>query len=252
MGAHAWTFLLILIVLSQPAAVATTPCDTELDCSLNGACIDGVCHCDKPWGGRACGVLQYKRNQPLSAKDLYPFNNTAGPLKPCVNPPHYTCDALNTWNGPIVGPVNGKYHMYNPLYKKGSLIQTTAMLHGVATNITGPYEWEEWPNMGSNPAAVQYTDESGDNKFALFAKGVRVASSPDGPFADSIGDSPGGNPAPLRFNDVWYATTQTTTEVVTTSKLGQPWTHYSNITPKLSGYVRTGGGPGVHQEDPCE
>eukprot|EP01052_Picozoa_sp_SAG31_P006625 SAG31_NODE_306_length_17979_cov_7.825447_12_plen_52_part_00 len=40
----------------------------------------------------------------------------------------------------------------NPLvaihvHRKGSLLATTAMLHGVATNITGPYEWQTWPDM---------------------------------------------------------------------------------------------------------
>jgi hypothetical protein len=209
-----------------------------MQCSLNCICTSlGKCVCDKPWGGPGCGVLQYKMNQPVSAKDLYPFNNTAGPLQPCVTPTS-SCDALNTWNGPIIGPVGGKYHMYNPLYKKGSLLATSAMLHGVAANITGPYTWESWPNMGSNPAAVAYTEGGATTTtYALFTGGgIRVSSSPDGPFdAESdIGRGPGGNPAPIYHDGVWYATSQRTTEVVMTPKLGQKWTHFANIVPKLS------------------
>eukprot|EP01052_Picozoa_sp_SAG31_P006624 SAG31_NODE_306_length_17979_cov_7.825447_11_plen_257_part_00 len=51
------------------AATAVGPCKTDLDCSLNGVCsAAGNCKCDRPWGGPGCGVLQYKLNQPLSAK----------------------------------------------------------------------------------------------------------------------------------------------------------------------------------------
>lgn len=96
----------------QPPTAAT-PCSTDLDCSLNGVCTGGVCVCDKPWGGTGCGVLQYKPNQPVSAKSLYNLNTSGAPASgPCVTPTS-TCDALNTWNGPIVDTtaIDGKYHM---------------------------------------------------------------------------------------------------------------------------------------------
>ena len=90
-------------------------------------------------GGSRCGVLQYKLNQPVTARNLYPHNDSDAPKSgPCVTPSG-SCRALNTWNGPIIY-TNKKYHMFNPLYKRGSLLQTQDMLHGIATNITGPYK----------------------------------------------------------------------------------------------------------------
>lgn len=51
-------------------AAASTPCATELDCSLNGVCTDGFCVCDKGWvsadhtgkGSHAggCGLLDFR------------------------------------------------------------------------------------------------------------------------------------------------------------------------------------------------
>ena len=130
---------------------ASPPGKASLACSLNGACTaSGACACDKPWGGDRCGVLQYKTRQAVSAKNLYPLNDTDAPASgPCVTSNH-TCGALNTWNGPIVGPVDNQYHMFNPLYRKGSLLATIDMMHGVADTIEGPYTWSSLSgkNMG--------------------------------------------------------------------------------------------------------
>jgi hypothetical protein len=146
---------------------------------------------------------------------------------------NHTCDALNTWNGPIVGPVDGEYHFFNPLYKKGSLLGTQSMLHGVATSIEGPYTWSSMPNMGSNPAAVTFKDPTtGKILYALFAGSVHVADSINGPWAVA-GPGPGGNPAPIFHKGVWYATSQSTREVMTVAKLGDKWTKYSDIKPHL-------------------
>lgn len=93
--------------------VTNTPCTTDLNCSLNGLCTSGFCVCDKPWGGPGCGVLQYKPYQPVSAKSLYNLNASGAPASgPCVTPTS-VCDALDTWNGPIVDTtaIDGKYHM---------------------------------------------------------------------------------------------------------------------------------------------
>lgn len=36
-------------------------CETDVDCNLNGVCSsgNGTCTCFKPWGGEACGQLQF-------------------------------------------------------------------------------------------------------------------------------------------------------------------------------------------------
>ena len=220
-------------------------CTSDIHCSLNGACVAGACDCDKPWKGPACGVLSYTARQPLIGKNLYPHNDTGAPKSgPCVTAKS-VCDALNTWNGPIVGPVDGKYHMYNPLYKKGTLYSTVDMMHGVATSIEGPYTWISMGNMGPNPAFVTYNDTSGKTKYSLWVGGkVHLADSPDGPFQQVPGSTPGGtfaDPAPLFHNGSFYMTNQATREVLTAKAPGGPWTKFADILPHL----RTG-----KQEDP--
>ena len=222
-------------------------CRTPLDCSLNGVCAGGSCVCDAPWGGEGCGVLQYKPLQPVSASDLVPAAaNTTWPRDgPCVNPPHPQCTAQNTWNGPIVGPVDGVYIMYNPLYARGSLLKTVDMLIGVSRNIEGPYSWRSLGqgDLGSNPAAVTYTDAGGKTHYTLWSGGkIRRADSPHGPFSE-VGHYPSGNPAPLYHDGKFYMTSQRTAEVLTaTAPAFEWWTHYADINVTWA--------PGSHREDP--
>jgi hypothetical protein len=83
---------------SAAAAAEVSSCTTDLGCSLNGVCSAGACVCDKPWQGASCGVLRYKPTA-KAGHDLFAINRSH-----------------NTWNGPIVGPVEGKYHLFDPLY----------------------------------------------------------------------------------------------------------------------------------------
>lgn len=212
----------------------TTPCTSDFDCSLNGVCSSGECVCDAPWGGTGCGVLQYKKNQSVVSRNVYPLNATNYPTTgPCVTK-NTTCDALNTWNGPIVGPVNGQYHFFNPLYKKGSLLSTQKLMHGVSSSVEGPYTWTSMPDIGSNPAAVTFTDPAtGKLTYTLWAGGkVYSADMVDGPYS-SVGVGPGGNPAPVFHKGAWYATSQRTSSVLMAAKLGDAWTHYADIVPRL-------------------
>jgi len=250
----------LLLLLPGLASATATSCTSALDCSLNGVCTGGACVCDKPWGGTGCGVLQYKMNQPVTAKNLYTLNETGAQAAPASGPcvtPAGSCPALDTWNGPIVDTtaIDGKFHMFNPLYRKGSLLATVDMMYGTARNITGPYTWESFTgnapdseppsfvggpqlgeNMGSNPAFVTYVEGS-KTKFALFASGVHVAEHVAGPYTKLEGcNTPGGNPAPIYHKGAWYATYQQTDQIVTTPALvpGCKWTHFSAIEPKLS------------------
>lgn len=49
---------LSLLLLLAPAARG---CVTDSDCSLNGACVGGVCECVSFWGGADCAVVQFAR-----------------------------------------------------------------------------------------------------------------------------------------------------------------------------------------------
>ena len=38
----------------------TKGCAGALGCSLNGACVQGICRCAKPWAGTDCGTMRFK------------------------------------------------------------------------------------------------------------------------------------------------------------------------------------------------
>lgn len=228
--------LLRACVASAALALAAADfyCATDLDCSLNGVCNGGVCKCDKPWGGLGCGVLQYRTDQKVAAKNLYPHDDADAPKSgPCVTANH-TCDALNTWNGPITF-FEGKYHMFNPLYAKGSLLTTTNTLYGVADAIEGPYNWTKWDNLGGNPAYFRYQDPAQGNATVhtiWTVPAIYTSRHIDGPYtpAGKIPDSH-GNPAPFYHAGRWYLTGQKTTTIWTAANIGDEWLVHGNVTP---------------------
>jgi len=214
------------------AAVGSTACKGALDCSLNGVCSSGVCACDKPWGGPGCGQLQYKIT-PAGGKNLY-----------------NTSDPRNTWNGPIVQGPDGKYHLFNPIYKVKSLGGPTAVLHGIADAATGPYDWDMLPSFhtgGENPAFLTYKDvDTAKTVYSLWIGGrVWLADSLYGNFTDSGFQYPGGNPAPIYHKGVFYMTNQKTFSIFATEKIGAgaTWEVYSNVS-------HDNVPAGMHPEDP--
>ena len=157
-----------IVAPSSAAAVSSSTtasysvCKTDLDCSMNGVCSDvGVCECDAPWKGSVCGVLGYKIT-PASGRSLYPES-----------------DPRNTWNGAIIRGPDGVYHLYNPIYQEGTLGGTTTLLHGTATNVTGPYDWGKQPDIKisplgafNGPKSVVYTDPvTNKTKYSLWLGG---------------------------------------------------------------------------------
>jgi hypothetical protein len=216
---HGVTFLALMAKLCAA-------CTDNMGCSLNGVCAQNGtgalrCLCDKPWGGTKCGVMQYVVT-PAAGKDLY--NVT---------------DPRNTWNGPIAKDAAGKYHLYNPLYNVGSLGGPPSVLHGIADDVYGPWDWQKLPpvceHCGENPAALAFPDpKTGKTVHTIWIGGkVWRSSSPSGPFSDSGFKYPQGNPAPIFHKGQLYLTGQATTEVVTASPdmSGDPeaWSHFAYI-----------------------
>ena len=200
-----------------------------MDCSLNGVCSKGFeCECDAPWVGKSCGVLAYCVT-PALGRSLYPSSE-----------PH------NTWNGAIIRGNDGKFHMYNPLYPSGSLGGTTTLMHGTASNVTGPYSWptEAYitiPLLGSfdGPKSVVYTESvngTTETKYSLWLGGiVYLADDAAGPFKMLEGFTyPGHNPAPLWYKGAFYTIVSMAAGIYTTPRLvvGAKWTHYANISQR--------------------
>jgi len=225
-----------IVALFYGVVASASACKSNSDCSLNGICTSGACVCDKPWKGVSCGTMGYKVT-PAGGKNLY-----------------NTSDPRNTWNGPIVTDKNGQYHIFDPIYKEGSLGGPTSILHGVAANVTGPYDWSAQPSLptggGENPAFVTFVDPTtGKTVYSLWISGkVRIAATPLGPFVEVPNFKySGSNPAPIFHNGAWYMTSQTTTDIMTTPSLkaGSTWVEYSTISHD--------GAPGnisYHTEDP--
>merc|ERR1712166_628457 len=226
------TALLLLLAASATAA----GCASDLDCSLNGVCTGatpaGACECDPPWKGSSCGVLAYKTT-PRSGFNLYTESD-----------PHYTeSDPRNTWNGAILRGTDefsdGLYHCYNPLFPPGELGGTTTLMHGTATNITGPWKWDPKmdiaiPLLGAfdGPKSVVFT-EDGKTRYSLWLGGnVYLADSAAGPFTMLAGFKyPGHNPAPLFHNGSFYTITSMSGSIMTTPRLvsGAQWTQWTSL-----------------------
>ena len=205
---------------------AVGSCKSDLECSLNGVCTAGTCVCVKPWGGASCGVLQYATT-PRSGHSIFDQNFTH-----------------NTWNGPIVGPVDGKYHAFIPLYGNftgiKSLFRVMYIMHGLSDAIAGPYSWFKEPTLpgGINPAFLTYTNSTTKKPtYSLWDGDIRIADSPAMHNFTSLGRHQGGcggNPAPARAkNGTFYCVSQHTRELVSATKLGE-WSYVSDINLTLS------------------
>jgi hypothetical protein len=191
-------------------------------------CTEGSCICDKPWKGPSCGSLGYKKTTPISGKSLFPLNKSH-----------------NTWNGPIVGPVNGTFHLFNPYYGNytgiKSLFRVEYIMHGTSDKIEGPYTWDVKPNLpgGINPMFLAYNDsQTGKTRYTLWNGGIREAQPPfinwtNVPAPHGGGDC-GTNGAPAYRNGRFYCVSQHTTEIVSTPVLGGKWTKLADINVSTS------------------
>jgi len=207
----------LLLALSRLAGA----CTSDIDCCLNGICVAGECDCTNPWYGPSCESLAFAET-PASAKSLFDSGSSRN----------------NTWGGPIMTAPDGTFHLFSPLYRNGSLSGPTTMKHGVASVVTGPYDWTTYadlPLTGENPAAVAFVDPAtGKKVFSLWVGGqVLVADSPASAFVPVAGFTyPGGNPAPMYHGGAWYMTNQQTTTIYTTPRLaaGAKWAVFANIS----------------------
>jgi hypothetical protein len=215
--------MLLFALLAAALVAAVQACNTDFDCSLNGVCsAGGTCTCDSPWGGAACSTLQYKVT-PAGAKNVWTGDEN-----------------LNTWSGPILhDAAAGKYHLIDPVYEHGSLWNVIYIAHGVATSPTGPYDWTTLPNISHaptiNPGGLVFPNASagGAPVYSIWLAGdIMTSMSADGPYVARFKypGGAGGNPAPAFHAGNFYLTDQSTSQILTTPSLDQPWTKFAAIS----------------------
>ena len=102
------------------------PCESALDCSLNGQCQAGSCACSSGWVGERCGTL-----------DLLPVDPAVWGFNP-VQGGHN----MSSWGG-SVQLVNGTAHMWASRLDNhcgiDSYLLNSRVVHAVAPSPVGPY-----------------------------------------------------------------------------------------------------------------
>eukprot|EP01050_Picozoa_sp_SAG11_P016574 SAG11_NODE_2279_length_3579_cov_6.588506_1_plen_344_part_00 len=115
---------IILPVVSLPTkAWASSPCETDEDCNLNGLCKSGSCVCAPEWRGDDCGVL-----------NLLPARPSPGS--------GYDEPGTSSWGGSIVED-GGRFHMMVSRFKGhcglNSWQQNSEIIHATSEDPEGPY-----------------------------------------------------------------------------------------------------------------
>eukprot|EP00930_Biecheleria_cincta_P089196 TRINITY_DN78467_c0_g1_i1.p1 TRINITY_DN78467_c0_g1~~TRINITY_DN78467_c0_g1_i1.p1 ORF type:complete len:416 (-),score=27.68 TRINITY_DN78467_c0_g1_i1:609-1856(-) len=154
--------LFLALVLRRARAAGQEParswCESDLNCSLNGACLEGVCLCDRPWSGVACETMDFL---PVSFPQGYGMT------------PNVT-----SWGGNAIFD-GTDYHIFVSTMTNGCPLQecgaNSRIDHGTAKTITGPYVFSDVAVnvLAHNSAPIQLPDGS----YAI----VHIFPGADGP-----------------------------------------------------------------------
>jgi len=171
--------------IAKSVAVPRHGCTNALDCSLNGDCLHGLCHCVVPWHGVACETMRFKPATTLQGYGMQPN--------------------ITSWGGGVLFD-GGKYHLYVCVMTNGCPLsawrENSRIDHAVADDVMGPYVFKDvavntWSH---NPAPVRLSDGT----FALFHIGDG-SSIPNGGRSCGSGASHGGGPEEKRVFVISYA-----------------------------------------------
>ena len=125
------TFTVVLPLRTSPGPPPSqTGCTDDLDCSLAGACIAGVCHCEQWTKGHDCAAL-----------NLTPLSSAAA-LTSAVVPVNGT----TRWGGSVVDDRNGSsglFHLFGAEFAHDCTLAAwghqSRVYHAVSENSTGPF-----------------------------------------------------------------------------------------------------------------
>jgi len=138
------------------------PCATDADCSLNGVCTGGTCHCDPGWttlpfSGPWCGFLDFLPSPISKCGPACAFHGGEGGV-----------DTLTTsWGGSVIGPSqnkDGKYWMFAAEMAQhctlGQWTTNSQVVTAVSTTPLGPFVRQALaiPPWSHNPEAILTPD----------------------------------------------------------------------------------------------
>jgi len=180
-----------LVSLAMQASAVTRGCSSDLDCSLNGACVQGTCICDAAWGGESCGQLQ-----------LLPADLTEGY-------DHLTRtfdnNSVASWGATQVVGDDGLYHTYVGELTGHCGIEgyetNEQIVHATSQSREGPWQ-RQGPVMG--PVAVcPHATRSHDGLWLIFHTGCGNYSDPRDHHIPRKDCSNGTTPPSNRLRGEW-------------------------------------------------
>jgi len=141
------------------------PCRDEMDCSLNGACVSGTCHCRPQWSGHRCETLE-----------LVPATRGTG---------YRGVDGganTSSWGGAVLRDDDGKYHMWAAEMTEhcgiGAWAQNSRIVRAEANDLSGAFTRKQivWnvfshePSMARAPSGeyvMFFTSDRAEKKHGL-------------------------------------------------------------------------------------
>ena len=147
------------------------PCKTDEDCSLNGVCTSGTCHCDPGWttlpfGGPWCGFLDFLPSAISKCGPACAFHGGQGGIDM----------ATTSWGGSVLGPaqnVDGKYWMFAAEMAQhctlGEWTTNSQVVTAVSDTPLGPFVRQALaiPPWSHNPEAIR----TADGTYVIFTLG---------------------------------------------------------------------------------
>lgn len=152
---------------------------SQTDCSLNGECVNGACHCDPGWRGEKCNFLNL---QPPDKTGKFGYRN----------------DSMPTWSGNVIYEA-GRYHFFvtakadntPPNNASDHYMCNTKIVRLSSEFIDGPFVYEEdvLPLYHHEVHAIR----SPDNMVLLYVIVFRGGVYP-GPISGGCKPPPHGRP----------------------------------------------------------
>jgi hypothetical protein len=156
------------VVLPLRTSMMPPPCTDDLDCSLAGACIAGVCRCESWTKGHDCAAL-----------NLVPLSSAAAMTSAVV-----PVNGTTRWGGSVVDDRNssGLFHLFGAEFANDCPLAAwghqSRVYHAVSENATGPFT-RIGVAVGTEAHNPVMTRDPVDGTWLLFTMGCPFDNSND-------------------------------------------------------------------------